>query len=307
MGVFLMRLLKGAILFIWIIFLVYSAGWAARGKASIEIINFFENPFSVGQTFEYSTSFTIVAEPKILSGSQYLRRFKAQISVLENPVPISPVLDRLIPGWESRYLIFSQDLDIKPDYVEQEHYGQFSRIEQRLLAVSANKNIDPKSYKIGADVISQAFGGSGLNTVAYSLPLEVVAWIEEDRRVRQFLLDRAALIDTFLLLIVLGALGSLIFLTRDYISLESATGLAAYFFRPILGMFLAMAMFILDILAHAVISEAGILEVRAETLYVLAFAAGLLSEQAYSAVSTRAQAALVRFQAKYPVAPVDGG
>jgi hypothetical protein len=45
-----------------------------------------------------------------------------------------------------------------------------------------------------------------------------------------------------------------------------------------------MAMFVLDVLAHSVVSTSDILKVRHETLYILALSSGLLSEQAYEVV-----------------------
>ncbi|ETW93289.1 MAG: hypothetical protein ETSY1_39880 [Candidatus Entotheonella factor] len=97
---------------------------------------------------------------------------------------------------------------------------------------------------------------------------------------------------------MIGTFGSVIFLVRDFINLEdeSRTTLSAYLLKPILGMFLAIAVFIVDILGHATISSASILQIRHETLYVLALAAGLLSEQTYAVVSSRAQMALRNMQ-----------
>ncbi len=86
---------------------------------------------------------------------------------------------------------------------------------------------------------------------------------------------------------VLGAFGSLIFLIMDYIKLRNSSSIEAYIIRPIMGCLLAVAMFVVDIAAHTVISEANIFSVRHETLYLLAFAARLLSEQAYQAVDNR--------------------
>jgi hypothetical protein len=62
------------------------------------------------------------------------------------------------------------------------------------------------------------------------------------------------------------------------------------------SIFLAIAMFALTTLAHAIVSNASILEMRHEPLYVLALAAGLLSEQAYAAVKIRAETALEKYR-----------
>lgn len=97
---------------------------------------------------------------------------------------------------------------------------------------------------------------------------------------------------------MIGTFGSVIFLVRDFIDVEAEarTTLSSYLLKPILGMFLAIAVFIVDILAHAAVSSGSILAVRHETLYVLALAAGLLSDQTYAVVSSRAQMALKNFQ-----------
>jgi hypothetical protein len=104
------------------------------------------------------------------------------------------------------------------------------------------------------------------------------------------------LVNTFLLLIVLGAFGSMIFLTRDYIAKEVDTTISAYVFRPLLGMLLAVAMFVIDLLAHSFVSTADVASIRKEPLFILAFAAGLLSEPAYEIVHERAREALEKYK-----------
>jgi hypothetical protein len=62
-----------------------------------------------------------------------------------------------------------------------------------------------------------------------------------------------------------------------------------------MGCLLAVAMFVVDIAAHTLISSSNIFSVRHETLYLLSFAAGLMSERAYLAVDSRAGIALGSF------------
>jgi hypothetical protein len=93
---------------------------------------------------------------------------------------------------------------------------------------------------------------------------------------------------------VLGAFGALIFLIRDYITADQEKNLSDYIFRPVPGMFLAVAVFVVDILAHTVISSASILQIRYEPLYILALGAGLLSETAYDWVRRSADSAFTR-------------
>ena len=112
-----------------------------------------------------------------------------------------------------------------------------------------------------------------------------------------------SLVSNFTLLVIIGGFGGLIFLMRDYINankkdVNADPGLSAYLFRPILGMFLAIAVYMIDLFAHAVISESSLDQVRMEPLYLLAFAAGLLCEQAYEIVSFRADEFLKAYKAK---------
>ncbi len=57
-------------------------------------------------------------------------------------------------------------------------------------------------------------------------------------------------------------------------------------------MYLALAVFITDASIHTLISDAGIEEIKREPLFLLAFAAGLVSEQAYSVIVQRARETL---------------
>jgi len=131
------------------------------------------------------------------------------------------------------------------------------------------------------------------------LPPEADFWIEEYWSLKEADKKRAALIDQFVLLIVLGAFGSLIFLTEKYIK-GREPGLAAFAFRPVLGMFLALAMFVVDMASHALVSNAHYLEMRPETLYLLAFSGGLMSEQVYSLVVKRLESTIQRVEAPEP-------
>lgn len=74
--------------------------------------------------------------------------------------------------------------------------------------------------------------------------------------------------------------------------------LSAYLFRPVLGAFLAVAIFIIDIVAHSIVSTAEITKIRHETLFVLALAAGLLSDHAYDMINTRSKLALEKWGQK---------
>jgi hypothetical protein len=90
---------------------------------------------------------------------------------------------------------------------------------------------------------------------------------------------------TLLLTISMGALGSLIYITRDYFQRETQNPFSWYLFRPFLGMVTAIAVFVLAKAGQLTISDAGVTEGVAENLnpYFISFLAiisGLLSEQA---------------------------
>jgi hypothetical protein len=94
------------------------------------------------------------------------------------------------------------------------------------------------------------------------------------------------LTDTGIIVIVIGAFGSVLFLVRGAVSMgerENTTALTIedFLFRPCLGALLAVAFLIADIVTHALISTGNLLQLRPESMYGLALAAGLLSEVAY--------------------------
>ena len=300
------RLVKGLLLIIWITILVSLAVIAAKEEAS---------KFVTGYLSEYSYDRFVPS----YAGFELSRHGQLQVylTYIENPPPIGSVLDVMIPGWSGLILsnpFVEQSKDMRWEsenqksqwidekvqlYTNDLNYQLFKRIEDKLYAIASNKGLNPATAEISTEIIPWEFlieEQRDQFPQNVRLPEEVTIWVEEERARIETTQAKHQLMNTFFLLIVLGAFGSMIFLTRDYIAKETATSIAAYFFRPVLGMFLAMAMFVIDILAHAVISSADILELRPEPLYLLALAAGLLSEQAYGIVHSRAEAVLERFK-----------
>jgi hypothetical protein len=149
---------------------------------------------------------------------------------------------------------------------------------------------------MATDFIPSAFRQNRTVPIEKTVDLtpDVRTWIDSDRESNKAYLSKLKLIDTFVLLIIIGAFGSLIFLTRDYVmnEEEKMTPVSSYLFRPILGIFLAVSMFVVDIAANTVVSTSDILQVRRETLFVLALAAGLLSDKAYAFIDRKARGAL---------------
>ena len=89
----------------------------------------------------------------------------------------------------------------------------------------------------------------------------------------------------FLLTLCMGALGSLLYITRDYLVGQNKRKFSWYLFRPLLGMVTALAVYILAIAGQITISEGGVPGATGGQLnpYFISFLAiisGLLSEQA---------------------------
>jgi hypothetical protein len=176
--------------------------------------------------------------------------------------------------------------------VREKYTSLFRKVEARLQAYMAGSTGTARPLSIEYIVLPADLRVKDVGAV--SLPPEVLTqvgvWASHERTRAEQRRMRAALIDAFLLLTVIGGFGSLIFLMRDYIQ-EQALCMGTYVFRPLLGVFLAIAIFTLDVLAHAIISAASVLELRHEPLYVLALAAGLLSEEAYKFIKRRSEQA----------------
>jgi hypothetical protein len=279
---------KGLILLLWIYLLAFAAMFAATNSVSKHVFGIFD--FS---TRFYSFSFLLDDDREAVKPSaelrKYLRRFNS------NPPPIESILEKFMikPHWTDRNIKPKNDgIDIKV-WKQAQYRRLFEKTQQKLTLLSLDNTVNLKNVAIAFDeIVPIAFINNEEERVVHSLPAIAINWVIAERPRTKLKKARSQLIDTFVLLMVLGAFGSLIFLTRDYIVYPEDTSIETYIFRPILGMFLAIAMFIVDIAAHTIISQADIFEVRKETLYLLAFAAGLLSEQAYTLVQGRARKVL---------------
>lgn len=294
------RLFKGVILAAWIGLLVWLAGLAASGKASQSILELFRP-----SPYDYLDSDT--------SQNQLLAAYLSKYDDDSRP-PIEAILDLIIknPSWNERDISLQfpeQRPNEKNDnysyenrrsrWVREHSFALFGRVDSILKSIVSDKSADPKELSISIPEIPAVYKVNiSKQPASINLPRSVAAWVADQRLRDEATKQRNSLIDTFFILIVLGAFGSLIFLTKDYIQDDVKTNLAAYFFRPILGIFLSVAIFVIDMVAHSVISTADILKMRHETLFVLALAAGLLSEQAYAIVSYRAQNALNKLKEK---------
>jgi hypothetical protein len=117
---------------------------------------------------------------------------------------------------------------------------------------------------------------------------EVKDWIKNERVNRLDNRSKNSFIDLTIIIIAFGAFGSLLYLTKVFIE-NKHDNIAMYIFRPFLGMFLGLSTFMVYMFTHVLVSSSSVYNIRKESLYVLALASGLVSEQAYSVVVTRAK------------------
>ncbi|MBF0455380.1 MAG: hypothetical protein HQL72_11270 [Magnetococcales bacterium] len=282
---FLNMMLKGSILLVWIFLLAVSALYSVSNTASEEIIPMFESK----KRFNFWSDIT--SQQDEINPRGELEKYLAK-NYSSSPPPIESVLELFMnePHWATRLP------KVDDDRKKAEWERLFKKIDHILTALAEKHVPGTKSsgyYFSFVEMIPSIFteAGSAESAEGHSLPKEVENWVvTESPKIAKKKANRT-LIDTFVLLMVLGAFGSLIFLTKEFISGETSS-VGTYIFRPILGIFLAVAMFVVDIAAHTLISSADLFEINRETLYFLAFAAGLLSEQAYNMVNLRAKLAL---------------
>jgi hypothetical protein len=283
------RIPQGSLLAIWIMALLFLALFACSGRASELLLDFSTRVFSPSNVFFVEPC----ASPDLL--------LRGYLNGRGNPPPIAIVLDVLSENWnviaddchpEDRDQVNRYHRDVREKYT-----SLFRKVDARLQSYTAGPTGTDRPLSIEYTVLPPDLRVKDAGAV--SLPPEVLTqvgvWASHERTKAEQRKMRAALVDSFLLLTVIGAFGSLIFLMRDYIE-EQALCMGTYVFRPLLGVFLAMAIFTLDVLAHAIISTASVLELRHEPLYVLALAAGLLSEPAYEAIKLRAEQAIESYR-----------
>ncbi len=289
--------IKGIILLCWIYCLAFLAMVASYKSVASLIFNLFDQTANIAVRDFYIAPDPISKQPQVnyeLDKRYELKKFVFK-RYKEKPPPIESVMDSIFGeiGWTVRDPDIPDNVNNKHNRKRQEYERLFNKIAIRLESFADDNSIDAKLVRIKLeDVVPSSFIKSfdDINK-EITLPTEAINWIDSQRDFIAERQSRSELIDTFALLISLGAFGSLIFLIRDYVVSEVQLSIRAYIFRPLLGIFLAVSVFVIDIAAHTVISEANILSIRNETLYLLAFAAGLLSEPAYKWIGQHAERA----------------
>jgi len=183
---------KGITLALWLFLLGFGALLAINGRASEIILNYFKG-WDGGALHDTKT-------PQTPSG--LLKAFQAR---MDNPPPIAALLEACLQKWT-----------VKTESRSDEDYTTlFRRTSDRLRACVDDPQFDTTSSKISTDFVSSAFRDPGLPS-DIPLTLELKTWIANQKDLAKTNASRTSLVDTFVLLIIIGAFGSLIFLTRDY-------------------------------------------------------------------------------------------
>lgn len=271
------RAIRGAILAVWIVALTYGALLAIRDKASDYILSGLPSTTAPDKDAEQARKdYAEKATPMGL-----LAMYTNENSEFGTVLPIRAVLDLFTPGWE-----------MLPNVKMEEFWELFQRVDSALHAYARDPQFNASTGKISSDFLIRRF--KPITDIPPVTPTtEIRAWIEQFREARERQQSKALLVNTFVLLTILGAFGSMIFLTRDFMYHRGdATPLVHFIFRPVLGIFLGIGCFVVVISTNALVSTSSILDVRRETLWILAFAAGLMAEKVYAVLDRRVAEAL---------------
>ncbi len=199
--------------------------------------------------------------------------------------PIAIVLDRLqvSVNWRDADEINQANGGSAGAPTRSDYHNLFDIVANRLEAIADfSPEISVSSnLKLSNNVMPSKFRSSKFQEQEIDLPLEAVLWVKTRQAAIAARKSQISFLDLFVLLIILGGFGSWIYLVRKHINPSVEVDLQEYFYRPPLGMTLAIAVFIVNITLHSFVSTSNINEVRRETLILLAFAAGLLSDKTY--------------------------
>jgi hypothetical protein len=295
----IMNIAKFFVLSLWLVVLVFLASLVYSGTIGDQLdklSNYFRDHDDLSQIAESNE------ESKYHSGLYYLYQ-----DTWNTPSPvISAVLSVAIPNWIDIDTIFQMETEgageKRQHLIRHKYYALFDVVDEHLYALAESEETKPEDSFLQKELLPRAFR-EHMKEERVQLPIIAINWIKQkEDSVKQDKLKNR-LTDTFFVLLVLGAFGSLIFLIRDFLQQQENTRITAYAFRPFFGMLLAMAVFLLDLLSHSIISTSNIEELRVEPLYLLGFSAGLLSEQAYEIIHVKAQNVLKKYQSHEVIEP----
>ena len=232
---------------------------------------------------------------------------KYENKFLEEVPPIGRILDDLEPKYWN-------DIDGSLDNLTESDYnGLFEIIDKYLIAISSGYYEDVNGLRINTSILPAKFRTANKSillpaktretdkkTIIYDsiqpidptgktalvnkfvvedkpLPLAAKNWIIIDRTRR----DELKLVDTFFIVLMLGALGSIIFLVREHMLSTEAVETRLYFYRPVFGMLLAIGSFVISISLSGILAEGKFQEINLESVITIAFASGLISDAVY--------------------------
>ncbi|MGL5196669.1 MAG: hypothetical protein ACRC8Y_24015 [Chroococcales cyanobacterium] len=282
-------IISNTALILWAVFLAVVGIQAVNKKASKIILNFPSNLYPPEQTsVAPSTSANsgmcedVSHELNEFIKNRYRRKEDGLIP------PIATVLDLLQVNANWRE---PSKLSDNKDKLTCTYYRTlFSAIADRLDSIVAVSPVrsEPQIITIASSIIPKDFRPKGAKPEDYTnkveMPVEVTLWVQRSQKKNQEIKDATSFLDLFVLLIILGGFGSWVYLIRLHLDDSQKVKLEAYFYRPVLGMALAIAVFIINLSLHSLVSSSGIEQVRHETLILLAFTAGLLSDKTYKLI-----------------------
>lgn len=277
------KVAKFFLLGFWIVVTALFGIWAAYGNTLLTVNN------TVAEyLFELRVE-KVINSNQYLSPVEYLTLYNSKY---DHPAPIDLVMDAIMkkPNWSDA--LFDNDRYTKEsaNRLKNQYFALFEKIRISLMQYVNSKDSESLNKKLSFSVPQSLYSGTVLIDV--SLPSQVITWIKEEKDRRLIVQNRMIYADIILLMIFLGAFGSIVYLIKDFNNKQADTSISVYFTQPFLGSFLAFAIFIIFGLAHTTLSTADVSKMRGELLYILSFAAGLLSEHAYQIIAEKTKNAL---------------
>lgn len=272
------KVMRYALVLLWITVLSMTAVVALRGTASRELLNIRDAPKHGSLRIELR-----LKEALVQGDGQPFQIYEQWMTTSGGTVliaPVSAVLDEMWPQW-------GITPRTKDPHIWVDHWQQsFHRVEQWLTGLADQREVNNDTYAINPKTVPAAFRGEIDYEQFTRLPHIAVTWIEGRRTAMANTAKILDLTNAGIIVLVLGAFGAVLFLLHSLVSVGEhgasvALGMEEFFFRPFVGAFLAVALLIADIVTHAVISTGSVVQIRHEPMYLLALAAGLLSEKAY--------------------------
>jgi len=209
------------------------------------------------------------------------------------------VLNAVIPEWAnaSNKVQYQDSQNIKTEMLQREPYFLlYASVSNYLNSLALIEDLDEKTIKFDKTIIPKYFEEIINFKADIKFPLSAQHWLKEKQKSNAEYTSKINLIKIFSILLFLGTFGSLIFLTEDLLSDDTYNDILDFIFRPLFGMALSLALSIVAILAHALMTTASLQNIRIETMCILGLGSGLLSDTAYSYLRKRSKDALRIFK-----------